>query len=79
MQVTKPIDQEVEDKIRKQALIFSKETKQPLSDYQWKINEAAGVIASCNPSILTRRGEVLEAARIAVYENGYVFRKGHFR
>ena len=74
-----PLDKESEAKVREQAIIYSKEIKRPLSAYQKQINEFAGDIAVRNPSLLTKRGELLEAARASVYESGYTYKKGHSR
>lgn len=74
-----PLDKESEAKVREQAIIYSKEIKHPLSAYQKQINKFAGDIAVRNPSLLTKRGELLEAVRAAVYESGYTYKNGHSR
>ena len=74
-----PLDKESEAKVREQAIIYNKETKRPLSAYQKQINEFAGDIAARNPSLLTKRGELLQTARAAVYDSGYAYKKGHSR
>ena len=65
-----------EDKVRDEAVIYK---KTPLPEYHKRINEAAGDIAIWNPCLLTKRGQLLEAARVAVYESGYKFKKGNSR
>lgn len=50
-----------------------------MSEYQKRVNEAAGDLAVANPALLTSRGHLLELARAAVCESGYVFKKGHSR
>ena len=65
-----------EDKVRDEAVIYK---KTPLPEYHKRINEAAGDIAIRNPCLLTKRSQLLEAARVAVYESGYKFKKGNSR
>ena len=74
------MNQEMESKIRAQAAIYRRQDKRPLTDYQKKINEAAGDIAIQDPSMLTqKKGKLLEAAKDEVYACGYNFKKGHSR
>lgn len=61
------------------ACIFKKESVRPLSEYQKRINEEAGILALQNPSLLTTRGVLLEQARERVVEAGYEFKKGKSR
>ena len=42
MQIAKPFGKEMDEKIRTQAVIYRKEGKRPLTDYQKQINDAAG-------------------------------------
>ena len=61
-------------------MIYRRETKRPLSNYQKQINEAAGEIALRDPSILSsKKGRLLEAAKEEVYLSGYAFKKGRSR
>ena len=74
------MNQEMESKIRAQAAIYHCQDKRPLTDYQKKINIAAGDIAIQDPSMLTqKKGNLLEAAKDEVYACGYNFKKGHSR
>jgi hypothetical protein len=74
------MDKDTEENIRKQAVIYRKEGKRPLSNYQKQINKAAGDIAVQDPSILARmKSELLNAAKDEVYASGYNFKKGHSR
>ena len=54
------------------AKIFSKE---PLTSYQQKVNEAAVEICLHKPSYLSKRGELLELARKRVHQSGYDYKK----
>ena len=58
------------------ARIFTKESSRPLSKYQKQINAEAGSLAVADPSLLCKRGELLDRAREVVVENGYAFVKG---
>ena len=49
----KPVDKEVEAKIPQQAVIYRRESKWPLSNYQKQINKAVGEIALRDPFILS--------------------------
>ena len=53
-------------------MIYRKET---LSPFQSSINKAAGDICVSNPSMLTQRRKLLEAARVCVDESGYQYKK----
>ena len=80
MQIAKPFSKEMDEKIRAQAVIYRKEGKRPLTDYQKQINDAAGDIAVRDPSILARKkSELMEAAKDEVYASGYKFKKGRSR
>lgn len=50
-----------------------------MSNYQIQVNKCAQDIATRDPSLLARRGKLLEAAQEAVYNSGYCFKKGHSR
>lgn len=43
------------------------------------MNQAAAELVIHNPSLLHQRQELLEQARLKVYEDGYVYKKGHSR
>lgn len=68
-----------EKDIRAEAIIYRKEKIRPLSNYQKQINKCAQDIAARDPSLLVNRGKLLEAAKSAVYESGYSFKKGYSR
>ena len=59
-------------KIREDAKIY---TKGATSEYQRRINVAAGEICIKNPSMLVNRGELLQQARIMLDESGYQYKK----
>ena len=61
------------------AKFFKKETTRPLTKYQKQIKDEAGMLALSNPTLLCRRGELLEKAREKVVEKGYTFVKGKSR
>ena len=63
---------ENEEEIRKQAQIYQKGQLMP---YQQRINEVAGEICLQNPSMLTRRGKLLEMCRLSVDKSGYQYKK----
>lgn len=74
------MDKDMEGSVRAQAMIYRREGKRPLSDYQKQINKAAGDIAVQDPSILGRKkSELLEAPKNVVYASGFKFKKGHSR
>lgn len=50
-----------------------------LSNYQNAINEASCELAIQDPSLLTRRGDLLNRARLAVQQKGYNYVKGKSR
>lgn len=50
-----------------------------MSDYQQKINFMAGEICVKDPSMLMKRGELLEQARKALDGTGYQYKKGKSR
>jgi len=58
---------------------MGKKSTQPLSNYCKRINEAAGELALQDPSLLVRRGDLLELARTKVNRDGYSFVKGKSR
>ena len=55
--------------------------KKPRSDFDQKVNEASVYLSMKNPSLVRKgnRGELMEAARKKVVEDGYVFKKGRTR
>lgn len=53
--------------------------KEPLSLYKNSINNAAGDICVPNPTMLTKRGNLLEAARVCVDQSGYQYKKKRSR
>lgn len=59
--------------------IYKKETNRPLSRYQKEINEVAGELALKDPSLLGRRGELLDLACAEVQQRGYSYVKGKSR
>lgn len=79
MPPSKKIDKDAEDKIREQAVIYQKESKRSLTEFQKLVNQFAGDIALGDPALLSKRGELLEAAKTAVYDSGYNFKKGRSR
>ena len=79
MPPSKIIDKDAEDKIREQAVIYQKESKHSLTEFQKLVNQFAGDIALGDSALLSKRGELLEAAKTAVYDSGYNFKKGRSR
>ena len=67
-----------EEDFKQQALIYKKESVQPLSEYQKLINKAAEEICLQNPMYLRSRQKRLDAARTKV-DQTYVFKKGKSR
>ena len=67
-----------EKEIRESAKIYRKENIRPLSDYQKKINDAAGSICIENPAMLKSRARLLSLARDIV-DSDYAFKKGKSR
>ena len=61
------------ENLLEQAKIYKKTSTQPLSNYRKQINEAAGNLALQDPSLLARRGDLLELARSKVHHDGYNF------
>ena len=52
-----------EEEIKDKAVIYRKENKRPLSEFQKKMNAAAVQIALRDPSVLAARNMLLNAAR----------------
>ena len=67
-----------EIEVLNEAKIYKKE---PLTEYQLRVNEEAGKIAMSHPELLCRgrRGVLLQKARSAVVDSGYAFKKGKSR
>ena len=61
------------------AKIYKKESSRPLSNYQKMINEVAGELAVKDPSLLSRRGDLLDLSRTEVQRRGYKYVKGKSR
>ena len=72
MQLT-PVEK---DNILEAGKIYKKES---LSKYQRAINEVSGELALRDPSLLTRRGDLLNLARVEVQQKGYSYIKGKSR
>ncbi len=70
---------DLEQGVRDEAVIYKKEKNRPLSNYQKEINKCAQDIAIREPSLLAKRGMLLEADQKAVYNSGYNFKKGYSR
>ena len=68
-----------EERIREDSKIYRKDDKRPLSAYQKAINCAAGNICVRDPTMLTKKGELLALAKEQVYESGFQFKKGKSR
>ena len=68
-----------EERIREDSKIYRKDDKRPLSAYQKAINSAAGNICVRDPTMLTKKGELLALAKEQVYESGFQFKKGKSR
>ena len=74
------LDRDLDEKqIREEARIYRKESKRPLSLYQKKMNAAAEEICLVNPSMLVKRSDLVEAARVRIIEEGFQFKKGKSR
>ena len=50
-----------------------------MTDYQKQVNKSAQDIAARDPTLLVKRGKLLEAAQNVVYDSGYCFKKGYSR
>lgn len=50
-----------------------------MSNYQKQVNKCAQDIAARDPSLLVKRGKLLEVAQSAVYNSGYCFKQGYSR
>ena len=61
------------------AKIYKREVTRPPSNYQKMINEVAGELAVQDPSLLSRRGNLLDLARVEVQQRGYNYVKGKSR
>ena len=70
------MEEQDRDKIMREARIYVKE---PLSDYRQQLNQLAGEICLRDPSLLTRKGELLKLAQKALNEKGYLYKKGRSR
>lgn len=70
------MEEEDRDKIMREARIYVKE---PLSDYRQQLNRLAGEICLRDPSLLTRKGELVKLAQKALNEEGYQYKKGRSR
>ena len=65
--------------IKDAAVIYKRETSRPLSNYHKKMNEAAQELCIQNPGLITKRKQLIEAARSKVIEDGFQFVKGKSR
>lgn len=61
------------------AIIYKRESKRPLTNYQKRVNEAAIELCLRHPGLLHTRQHLLESARAKVIEGGYQFVKGKSR
>ena len=66
-------------KIREEACIYKNTKNRDLTEFEKRVNAAAGEICISDLSLLSRRGELLEKARRMVAEKGYNFKKGFSR
>ena len=66
-----------EERICEESKTYQKDDKCPLSDYQKAINSAAGDICRRDPTMLTKKGELLALAKEQVYESRFQFKKGN--
>ena len=64
--------------MKEAAIIYRKEKSRPLTEYQKRINEVAQEICLQNPTMLRKRGCLLEKAREKV-DSTYSFKKGKSR
>lgn len=71
--------QKQESYIKDRAIIYHRQEKRPLTQYHHHMNTAAQDICLKDPSILARRGDLLQAAQNVVIQGGYQFKKGHSR
>ena len=65
-----------EEQIKEMAIIYKKESKRPLTNYQKRVNEAAIELSLQHPGLLHTRKHLMETARAKVIEDGYQFVKG---
>jgi hypothetical protein len=68
-----------EDYIRKQAMIYGKNSARDLSRYEQRINEASIQLCLQSPNLLSDRTLLLQEARRVVDEEGYNYKKGKSR
>ena len=54
-------------------------TKPPITAYHQRLNDEAEKLVLADPSLLTRRGELLQLACESAHNSGYVYRKGKSR
>lgn len=66
------------EEVREKSHIFG-QTGKDLTTYQQRINKACEELCVANPSLLVKRGELLEKARAKLHEEGYVYKKGYSR
>ena len=77
--LTRRLSDNITQEITQQATIFRRTSNRPLSDFQLHVNEAAIELALTQPSLIRKRGELLENARKKVADDGYCFKKGKSR
>ena len=70
------MEEQNRDKIMREARIYVKE---PLSDYRQQLNRLAGEMCLRDPSLLTKKGELLKLAQKTLNEEGYRYKKGRSR
>lgn len=68
-----------EKEIKEMAIIYKKDSKRPLSNYQKRVNEAAVELCLHNPGLLHTRKILMETARAKIIEEGFQFVKGKSR
>jgi len=67
-----------DEDIKQRAIIYKKQSIRPLSEYQISVNKAAQEICLQNPTYLSSRQKLLDAARSKV-DITYSFKKGKSR
>ena len=71
--------EEYKQQIRDKAYIYKKTESRDLTEFETRVNMAAGELCLNDISLINRRGDLLEKARKRVADEGYNFKKGFSR
>ncbi|KAG1446378.1 hypothetical protein G6F46_008358 [Rhizopus delemar] len=72
-------DKTSQDIIAIQATIYGRRQSRPLTNYEKAINEAAIQLASEDPLLISKKGDLFRLAKKKLLDDGYVYKRGKSR